>query len=321
MINDVTLPRLEAHLRDVLAPGGSCRVVSYSRIAMGQSRANFRVQVELKQGDAAPTNLRLVVRIEQWGLLGTTSNDEVKTMRALHACGYPVARVLDHDLSTDILGQPFFVMEEIPGTSVHEPSTVDRYIGVLKQLHDIDWTGSGFAHLPRPADPRDAARIQVERWYRVYRDSLVGEPSPLLEEGAEWLRRNAPETARVTLVHGDPGPGNYMHQNGEITAVVDWEFTHLGDADEDWAYLIAMRGAGVMAEDEWVEHLRKVHGVVLDPERLRYWKAFNYYKGACLDQTALKLYVDGKIAAPNALAIATGVHLSALRRLAETVLL
>jgi aminoglycoside phosphotransferase (APT) family kinase protein len=174
--------------------------------------------------------------------------------------------------------------------------------------------------LDEPRSGRDPALLQVERWYQVYRGGLVGEPSPLVEEAAQWLRNHAPETERITIVHGDPGPGNYLHVDGRLTAVVDWEFTHLGDPDEDWAYLISMRGMGVMDEAAWVNYLASHVGVKLDPERLHYWKALNFFKGVCIDQTALGIYVDGRNPAPNMLAIGTAVHLSALKRLIDAVL-
>jgi hypothetical protein len=39
-----------------------------------------------------------------------------------------------------------------------------------------------------------------------------------------------------------------------------------------------------------------------------------------VDQTAHRIYVDGQVQAPNLLAIGTGVHLSALKRLCDAVL-
>ncbi len=80
-----------------------------------------------------------------------------------------------------------------------------------------------------------------------------------------------------------------------------------------------MRGMGVMTEDRWIDNLRDLVGVDLDRERLRYWKALNFFKGACLDQTALKIYVDRRNLAPNLLAIGTAVHLSALKQLANVI--
>ena len=293
-----------------------CKLVSADRMSMGQSRAMYIALLECETSGPR----KVVIRVEQWGLLGSDSRDEVRVMRALHAAGFPVAGVLAYDPSSEILGQPFFVMDFVDGTSVFTRESLDPYVEALARLHEIDVEAIGIDFFTVPSEPRASALLQVERWYDVYRGALAGEPSPLVEEAAQWLRNNAPETVRPSLVHGDPGPGNYLHENGELRALVDWEFTHLGDPEEDWAYLIAMRGMGVMDENSWVSYLADEVGVQLERERLDYWIALNLFKGACIDQTALGIFVRRQYLAPNLLAIGTSIHLSALKRLADTVL-
>jgi aminoglycoside phosphotransferase (APT) family kinase protein len=306
--------KLEAHLSDAL--NDRCKLVQADRKSMGQSRAIYIAEIDCE----ASGRRSVVIRVEQWGLLGSNSRDEVRVMRALRAAGFPVADVLSYEPSCDILGQPFFVMEFVEGTSVFTRESLDPYVAALARLHSLDPAAIGVDFFEAPSGPRDAALLQVERWYDVYRGGLAGEPSPLVEEAAQWLRNNAPETGRPSLVHGDPGPGNYLHEGGELRALVDWEFTHLGDPEEDWAFLIAMRGVGVMDEDAWVAYLAEEVGVDLDRDRLAYWIALNLFKGACIDQTALGIFIRREYLAPNLLAIGTCIHLSALKRLADTVL-
>jgi aminoglycoside phosphotransferase (APT) family kinase protein len=306
--------KLEAHLSDAL--NDRCKLVQADRKSMGQSRAMYIAEIDCE----ASGRRSVVIRVEQWGLLGSNSRDEVRVMRALRAAGFPVADVLSYEPSCDILGQPFFVMEFVEGTSVFTRESLDPYVAALARLHSLDPAAIGVDFFEAPSGPRDAALLQVERWYDVYRGGLAGEPSPLVEEAAQWLRNNAPETGRPSLVHGDPGPGNYLHEGGELRALVDWEFTHLGDPEEDWAFLIAMRGVGVMDEDAWVAYLAEEVGVDLDRDRLAYWIALNLFKGACIDQTALGIFIRREYLAPNLLAIGTCIHLSALKRLADTVL-
>jgi aminoglycoside phosphotransferase (APT) family kinase protein len=282
---------------------------------MGQSRAMHVVELECE----ASGRKKVVVRVEQWGLLGGDSQDEMCVMRALHAGGFPVADVIASEASSEILGQPFFVMEFVEGTSVFTRESLDPYVRALAELHTLDFEALGIDFLKVPERGRESALAQVARWYEVYRGHLLGEPSPLVEEAAQWLRNRAPETDRPTLVHGDPGPGNYLHENGELRALVDWEFTHLGDPEEDWAYLITMRGVGVMDEDAWVLYLKEVVGIELDRERLRYWIASNLFKAACIDQTALGIFNRRQSLAPNLLAIGTCIHLSALKLLAAAI--
>jgi aminoglycoside phosphotransferase (APT) family kinase protein len=320
MISETERSALEAYLTSTLELEGPCRIAQLERLALGQSRAMYRLDLEwpTARGDT-PSRRTVIARVEQWGLLGTDSGDEVRTMQALRAVGYPVAEVLAYDPTTEVLSQPFFVMEFVEGSIETTPESLEEYVLSLVELQRMDPDALDLDCLERPKGPRDSALLQVERWYGVYRWGLTGEPSPLLEEGAEWLRCNAPECHHPTLVHGDPGPGNYLHRDGRLAAVVDWEFTHIGDPDEDWAYLISMRGPTVMREEEWLVYLERVADVRLDRERLRYWKALNYFKSACIDQTALKLYMEGRNPAPNMLAVGTSIHLASLKSLFDVI--
>jgi aminoglycoside phosphotransferase (APT) family kinase protein len=318
MISESQRRALEPYLTAALGSPTPQRIARLERMALGQSRAMYRV--ELEPADAAEgtaSRRTVIVRVEQWGLLGSDSSDEVLAMQRLHAAGYPVARVLAYDPTTDLLSQPFFVMDFVEGTSEYTPESLRDYVAILDRLHRMDPEEVGLGSLERPKGSRDAALLQVERWYEVYRSGLVGEPSPLMEEAAQWLRNEAPESERIGIVHGDPGIGNYLHRDGRVAAVVDWEFVHIGDPDEDWAYVISMRGMGVMTDDEWVAYFEDTVGVRLDPERLHYWQALNLFKAASIDQTALRLYVEGINPAPNMLAIGTSVHMMALQRLSR----
>jgi aminoglycoside phosphotransferase (APT) family kinase protein len=309
---------LEPYLTKALGLSTAQRITRLERMALGQSRAMYRVELEPAEaaGDGSPRHT-VVVRVEQWGLLGSDSANEVRAMQGLHAAGYPVARVLAYEPGTDLLAQPFFVMDFVEGTSEYTPESLRDYVRLLDQLHRTDPGAVGLGSLDRPDGARDAALSQVEHWYGIYRSALVGEPSPLVEEAAQWLRNHAPASERIGIVHGDPGIGNFLHRDGRVAAVVDWEFVHVGDPDEDWAYLISMRGMGVMSDDAWVAYLEDAVGVRLDPERLHYWQALNFFKAVCLDCTALRLYLQGIHLAPNLLAIGTSVQLLALRRLAR----
>jgi len=290
-------------------------VVRLDRVAMGQSRAMY-----LLDGTVGGTARRLVVRVEQHGLLGSDSTTEVPVMQALFRVGFPVAEVLAYEPTGEVIGQPFFVMAFVEGASTEDPATIDDYLRLLHRLHCYEPSSLELGPLQIPELPTGPAHALLDRWESTYRSGLVGEPSPLVEEAIAHLRRTAPPTDRLGIVHADPGPGNYMHLDGRITALVDWEFTHVGDEYDDWAFLIYMRGRRVMGPDEWIDRIRDVTGVDIDRERLRYWRGINHLMGVAIDQTCTKLYADRVVTAPNLLAIGTGVHLSALRRLYDAIL-
>jgi aminoglycoside phosphotransferase (APT) family kinase protein len=308
----------EPYLAGVLEAKGEVEIRREKRLAMGQSRAMYILDLAYT-GPQGPTERRIIARIEQWGHLGADSRNEVSTMRALRAVGFPVANVIAYETSHEILGQPFFLMDFVQGSSVFRPETADDYIRLLHRLHQIDWDSKHFEHLERPASMNAPAWNVVEHLYDVYRTHLLGEPSPLIEECVQWLRNHAPETEQITLVHGDPGPGNYLTQDGKITILVDWEFTALGDPYEDWAYLVWMRGAPFLPEDDWLARIERVLGKKLDRQRMKWWKATNILKGVCVDTTSLKLYADKVNPAANLLAIGTCWHLDVLRRLCAEI--
>jgi len=128
-----------------------------------------------------------------------------------------------------------------------------------------------------------------------------------------------PPLAELAVVHGDAGPGNFVHRDGRIVAVTDWEFAHLGDPAEDWAFCLTMRGSRTMPRDAWLRLFSEHAGVSLDDQRWRYWEAFNLFKGACANRTCLRLFESGRNPAPNMAIIGTALHHVFLRRLVEIV--
>lgn len=305
--------RLADHLTTVL---GEIVVVHRSqRITMGQSRAMYVLHTTV--GEVPRT---MVARIEQSGLLGSDAITEVPVMQALFRAGYPVAEILVDEPTGEVLGQPFFVMDFVEGVSTDDDTTIDEYVELLHELHTIDPDEIGLSFLPAPALPTGPAVGLVGRWADTYRSASLGEPSPLMDEAIAKLLATAPASERISIVHADPGPGNYLHSAGRVTALVDWEFTHLGDAYDDWAYLIFMRGKRVMSPEQWVQRIHDVTGVELDPERLAWWKACCYLMSASIDATALRLYEQRIEIGPNLLAVGAAHHLGVLRKLYDAVL-
>lgn len=287
-------------------------IATIERMAEGHSRAMFAVTLE--------GGTRYVLRMEQGGVFGTSSAEEFRVMRGLHDAGLPVARARWHEPDPSVLGQPFFVMDFLDADrSAHpSPKTGRAFIELLHRVHELDWQAAGIEFDLVPATPSDATPMQVERWRNVYRSSSP-HAVPLLEESAAWLHANAPPLDRVRVVHGDAGPGNFVHAAGEIVAMTDFEFCHLGDPAEDWAFCATMRGYRTMERDAWIAAYRDVLGFEMDDARWRYWEAFNLFKGACANLTALRVFADGTNPAPNMLHVGTALHQVFLRRLVDLV--
>jgi aminoglycoside phosphotransferase (APT) family kinase protein len=287
------------------------------RIAIGHSRAMLGVAVSYSVGGEARRG-EYVLRVEQGGVFGTDSAHEVRLMRALRTQGLPVAPVRWYERDPAVIGAPFFAMDRIAGRGENpELGSIREYIRLMQCQHDLDWQRAGLDFLGVASSPRAATLAQIARWERLYLESRFL-PVPLLDEAAAWLRRRAPTPERIVVVHGDPGPGNYMYEGDRINAITDWEFAHLGDPNEDWVYMATIRGAG-RPREEWLELFKLGAGVEVSDEAWLFWDAFNQFKGACANLTALRLFSDGVNRAPNMAAVGSSIHLLMLARLAELI--
>ncbi|MFZ9674832.1 MAG: phosphotransferase family protein [Ilumatobacteraceae bacterium] len=294
----------------LLATLGWSEVEGFRRISEGHSRE--MVIATSTTGD------RAVVRIEQGGVFGTDGVREARLMVALRELGVPVARILASDESGSVIGRRFFVMEYVDHRA-DAPSPVDDFIGRLHSMHGIDPTVDPIARVldvPRGLTVRDATIAQVRRWSEVHRSS-VDRPIELLERSAEWLTINAPDGERLSVIHGDAGPDNFVHDGERVTAITDWEFGHVGDPMEDWVFCIQMRGSRALPKEEWFARLTDITGIRIEPESWNYWEAFNYFKGSCANLSCRRLYETGANPAPNMAIVGSAVHRVFLRRLVD----
>jgi aminoglycoside phosphotransferase (APT) family kinase protein len=293
--------------------GVATLVIDVRRITVGHSRAMYRVDT-----DAGA----FVVRAEQGGVFGTSSAEEFAMMQALHGAGYPVATVRWFEPTSTVLGQPFFVMDFLAEAAVAgadderamSAAGAAEFVSTLAGLHALDWQAARVPFASVPTTPSDATHLQIERWAAIYR-AAAPEPIPLLDEAAAWLHRYAPPLQRLSIVHGDAGPGNVVMAGDRVVAVTDWEFAHLGDPTEDWSFCLAMRGTRTLTREEWLALYERVAGVTMSESRWRYWEAFNLFKGACANRTCLTVFESGANPAPNMAIIGTTLHQVFLRRL------
>lgn len=304
-------PALEAWFEQVL---GAPVELALSVMVGGHSRRmlNAKVAVEGRVEE-------LIVRIEQGGMFGTEGTSEARVMKAVAEAGYAAPQVRWIVTDPDVVGQPFFVMDRVAGSPVVDDlAVIDTYIETLNELHQLDPAIAEDGLGPVPATPNAAISAMIDHWLDIYRGS-VQVRIPLLEECAEWLRANLRPTGPVSLVHGDPGPGNFLHVDGTITALTDWELAHYGDPAEDWTYFGAIRARRMHDVATWRAKFAELADVKIDDRDWLAWEGFNQFKGACVNLTALRIFNEGVSTTPNLLAIGTAVHLRFLNRLTEIV--
>lgn len=139
---------------------------------------------------------------------------------------------------------------------------------------------------------------QVNWWRRVWEEDRP-EAVPLVEVAANWLIANAPALDHVSAVHGDFRAGNFLYseETQRITAWLDWELAVLGDRHQDLAWTTGPHfghyaedgktflASGLLPKEELFERYEKASGLVVDPQRLRYFRVYNDF-ASCVHMLA-----------------------------------
>lgn len=159
---------------------------------------------------------------------------EMTCLEVLEAEGVPVPHV--YGFCPEPRG---ILMDRSPGRAdlstardAKEARAVQRhYMEILAQIHALDIEPFVRAGLEAPSDPDQLALADIPLWEKGYRRGKF-RPEPLIEFGLRWLKRNVPPPAgSACFVCGDSG--QFLFDEGRVTAVLDLELAHLGDPAED----------------------------------------------------------------------------------------
>ena len=124
---------------------------------------------------------------------------------------------------------------DLPAVGAEQQRVVmTEFMGIMASLHLLDPEQLDLGDLPRPVTSEECALGEVNLIVNRWQSFLAHYHDPLVTFGLRWLRDHVPESlARVSLVQGDTGPVNFLFEGDHVTAVVDWEWGHLGDPMED----------------------------------------------------------------------------------------
>jgi len=171
---------------------------------------------------------------------------EARVLEALHAAGFPVAKV--HGLCTndDVIGTWFYVMEMVEGRvfwdatfpdvpRAQRPDYFDAMNATIAKLHMLDPEAIGLGDYGKPGNY--FAR-QISRWSRQYLEDADAGRYPLMDRLIAWLPANIPGGEESAIVHGDFRCDNMIFHASkpEVLAVLDWELSTLGHPLADFAY-------------------------------------------------------------------------------------
>ena len=135
---------------------------------------------------------------------------------------------------------PSYVMERVPGSNDfsgasddERESVMEDYLAILAAVHALDVEPFQDAGVPRAPTPAESGLVGMQAYERLYR-SQKRRPDPFLEFCLGWLARNPLDNhGRESVVVWDSG--QFHHQDGAITGVLDLELAHIGDPLMDLA--------------------------------------------------------------------------------------
>ena len=231
------------------------------RLEGGVSADVYRIDFRVAGKDIAP----VVLRCHGDSHGGHAAQLEYELLKALYEAGLPVPQPLLVDDSCGVLSDPFLVIGFMAGSAkfpaAELPARVPRLAQALAQIHNA--RPCNLPTLPQRLDP-------------------LPELFEFMPEGEEWqdliayLRtlEKTSYTGPQCLLHGDYWPENILWQDGDISAVLDWEDAALGDPLSDVAAarveLRYLHGSDVMEQfsNAYAEY------APVDTNRLALWQIY-----------------------------------------------
>jgi aminoglycoside phosphotransferase (APT) family kinase protein len=301
--------RVSAYLSNRL--GADVRVGTLRRFPVGFSWATFGVDLVADPGVALPARSMILRMGADDGLYAPySSKRQFQVLAALERSSMPTPRVYWHSDDRRLLGAPFFFCEHSVGRAPlpsagapddpvpeHRANLGSQFVAALAQLHQFDWRAAPELTEWDPGMTIDNTALhQIEVGLEDYRRWAM-QPEPTVLWAASWLRRHAPKASRLAIVHGDYRIGNFLVQDGRITAMLDWESTHIGDPHEDlgWASLAQFNGGSglvsrLLPEADFFRQYEERTGWQVDVDVVRYYGVMSMLKLALVNLAAAQRF-------------------------------
>lgn len=302
--------KLESFLAGA-AGASRARVVSLQPLSGGAIQDNRRLVAGIEGGPFAGT-LDAVVRMDAPSRVAVSHDRarEFALLRRAHRAGVRVAEPLWLCADETVLGRPFFVMRRMPGIAAGHRLVKDAAeagfgealaaeLGAeLAKIHTIPIASPELSFLVAPKE--SPARALVAQ-YRDFLDDLP-DPAPAVEWGLAWLARHAPPAGKIVLCHRDFRTGNYLVDDGRLSAVLDWEFAGPGDPDEDLGWFLAKcwrfgrverEAGGIGPREAFIAAYERASGRAVDRQRLGYWEVMAHVRWAVIALQQAERHASG----------------------------
>lgn len=293
--------------------GEPVHVESTQRLGSAAARETWKVAVTSVH-DHKPRRLLRLIRgeVSPGSESGLSPAEEFAVLRAVHEAGVLVPRPLFLCDDTGPMGAPFFVTEFVRATGSAGPADRDSDAGVEmfppwrtspggypgapafgRGLPGPDFAaqwGREIAKVHRITPRHTHFRATNEipgaehfAWIDRFRTRLdgLGNPQPVLEWVMRQLERNAPEGVETVLCHGAAGDPGCVVDDGELLAILDWQWSRWGDPHEDIGEVFAAcrrhlcaqpDSAADVAKRAFLEAYRAYSRLDVDEDLVRFWE-------------------------------------------------
>ena len=312
---DAALDRLRRWITGAGIAGA--RVATAERLFGGAIQENWRLHMEDGQS--------LVLRTDSDARIPTscTRAQEYARYCLAHRHGVRVPRPFGLCEDVGVIGKPFFLLEFVRGvTAGHllvKPQAVpDRdalafELGtLLGDLHRVPHEPVRAVFGAAPASTPASAVAKLRRLL----DQLHDAHAPL-ELCLRELELRLGDSSEAVFSHGDYRTGNYMVDQGRVTAILDWEFCGWSHPAEDLGWFTApcwrfarmdMGAGGIGPLERFLDGYASRTGRRLDASELHAWQALAQVKWALIAlhqeqrhasgaQRALELALSGRLVA------------------------
>ncbi len=280
--------------------GKAVQLQSVAALSGGASSATYRVDAQI---DGKPTPL-IFQRTAGEGHDGLPRSIQAEVLQRAGQLGVPVPSVIattspaddlgDGVISTMVAGEalaPRWL--RLPEYAAAREKLTAQCAEALAKLHAAPLSNWG----DLPLKSGSGAEL-LEGMFTYYRD--LGVDVPAYDLAFAWLKPRMPTSPATCLVHGDFRSGNFLVDESGLSAVLDWELTHLSVPAEDLGWLCAQAwrfghwqkpvgGFGTR------EELLQAYGGSVSPQELHIWEVYGNLKWGMSCLQLAQDHVSGRV--------------------------
>ncbi len=291
--------------------GETITITDAKPLAGGASRDTWRFTVQ--QGDGIREYVLRRDLPTQMFEEALTREQEFRMMDAAYKSGVKVAQVRYLCTDESILGSPFFIMDYVPGISIGRKVVTlpeltqarqklpGQMAQELAKIHALDYAAHNLEFLRKPTDGKSAAEMVIEETYSILDE--LGVKNPVWEWTLRWAQMHMPNPNPLTFVHGDFRIGNLLVDENGLTAVIDWEFAHVGDPDEELGYLCMRdwrfgngryRAAGLTNRETFLTAYESASGRSVDRHSVDWWELVGNIRWGVICMSQAQRHLSGE---------------------------